>query len=189
MTHLVLRLFSPKLHQPDHFIHAVHTRKLIKKKKITETIILVSRSSESWRNRTNWVLTLVPFLRCDAKERSGCELLRGVQVLQTGDHQEPHRAPLHDRTPQGERARTRTDLRETGTRLFFQQIRELPLKPGCTVCVCFQSESYQEDIYPMTAGNRPALSAEEWLSGIDKGAMFRLHRKRRESKTDSGCAP
>lgn len=36
-------------------------------------------------------------------------------------------------------------------------------------CVYFQSESYQEDIYPMTAGNTPALTAEEWLSGIDKG--------------------
>lgn len=32
-----------------------------------------------------------------------------------------------------------------------------------------QSESYQEDIYPMTAGNKPALTADEWLSGIDKG--------------------
>lgn len=44
-------------------------------------------------------------LRCDAKERPGCQLLRGVQVLQTGDHQEPHRAALHDRAPQGERRR------------------------------------------------------------------------------------
>lgn len=35
--------------------------------------------------------------------------------------------------------------------------------------VFLQSESYQEDIYPMTAGNKPALTAEEWLSGIDKG--------------------
>lgn len=35
--------------------------------------------------------------------------------------------------------------------------------------MCFQSESYQEDIYPMTAGNKPALTAEEWLGGIDKG--------------------
>lgn len=41
--------------------------------------------------------------RCDAKERPGRQLLRGVQVLQTRDHQEPHRAALHDRAPQGER--------------------------------------------------------------------------------------
>lgn len=42
----------------------------------------------------------------------------------------------------------------------------------CVIFVCRQSESYQEDIYPMTAGNRCALTAEEWLSGIDKGALF-----------------
>lgn len=32
-----------------------------------------------------------------------------------------------------------------------------------------QSDTYQEDIYPMTAGTEPALSASEWLSGIDRG--------------------
>ncbi|CAN9510297.1 unnamed protein product [Ophioblennius macclurei] len=35
-----------------------------------------------------------------------------------------------------------------------------------------RSESYQEDIYPMTASNKPALTAEEWLSGIDKGPVL-----------------
>lgn len=35
--------------------------------------------------------------------------------------------------------------------------------------VCLQSDTYQEDIYPMTAGTEPALSASEWLSGIDRG--------------------
>lgn len=39
--------------------------------------------------------------------------------------------------------------------------------------VCFfsglQSDTYQEDIYPMTAGTEPALSASEWLSGINRG--------------------
>lgn len=38
-----------------------------------------------------------------------------------------------------------------------------------SVPVFFKSETYQEDIYPMTAGNTPALTAEEWLSGINKG--------------------
>ncbi|CAM9484386.1 unnamed protein product [Lampetra planeri] len=32
-----------------------------------------------------------------------------------------------------------------------------------------RSEAYQEDIYPLTAGPQPALSADEWLSGINKG--------------------
>nr|XP_019956886.1 PREDICTED: coronin-2A isoform X1 [Paralichthys olivaceus] len=35
-----------------------------------------------------------------------------------------------------------------------------------------RSESYQDDIYPMTAGNKPAMTAEEWLSGIDKGPVL-----------------
>lgn len=37
------------------------------------------------------------------------------------------------------------------------------------VCPGSQSDTYQEDIYPMTAGTEPALSASEWLSGIDRG--------------------
>jgi len=39
------------------------------------------------------------------------------------------------------------------------------------MCLCsvLQSESYQEDIYPMTAGNKPAMTADEWISGLDKG--------------------
>uniref|UniRef100_A0A674MNE7 Coronin n=1 Tax=Takifugu rubripes TaxID=31033 RepID=A0A674MNE7_TAKRU len=32
-----------------------------------------------------------------------------------------------------------------------------------------RSDTYQEDIYPMTAGTEPALSASEWLSGINRG--------------------
>ena len=32
-----------------------------------------------------------------------------------------------------------------------------------------QSDTYQEDIYPMTAGTEPAMSASEWLSGINRG--------------------
>lgn len=98
-------------------------------------------------------------LRRDAKERPGRQLLRGVPLLQTGAHQEPHRAALHDRAAQGERRRL--------------------LHPGAArgdssvhfSCVYFQSESYQEDIYPMTAGNMPALTAGEWLSGTDKGVF------------------
>lgn len=40
----------------------------------------------------------------------------------------------------------------------------------CMWCVSWlQSDTYQEDIYPMTAGTEPALSASEWLSGINRG--------------------
>lgn len=38
-----------------------------------------------------------------------------------------------------------------------------------------QSDTYQEDIYPMTAGTEPALSASEWLSGIDRGKQYFGH--------------
>lgn len=100
-----------------------------------------------------------PPYRCDAKERPGRQLLRGVQVLQTGDHQEPHRAALHDRAPQGERRRGSPPA----------AIPPSSFPSVYSPCVSVQSESYQEDIYPMTAGNTPALTAEEWLSGIDKG--------------------
>ncbi|KTF78187.1 hypothetical protein cypCar_00017041 [Cyprinus carpio] len=34
------------------------------------------------------------------------------------------------------------------------------------------SETYQEDIYPMTPGTEPALSADEWLSGINRGPVL-----------------
>lgn len=37
-----------------------------------------------------------------------------------------------------------------------------------------QSDTYQEDIYPMTAGTEPALSASEWLSGINRGDNFKI---------------
>ncbi|XP_075067036.1 coronin-2A [Mixophyes fleayi] len=35
-----------------------------------------------------------------------------------------------------------------------------------------RSESYQEDIYPMTAGAQPALTAREWLNGINRGPLL-----------------
>uniref|UniRef100_A0A3Q2DF14 Coronin n=1 Tax=Cyprinodon variegatus TaxID=28743 RepID=A0A3Q2DF14_CYPVA len=35
-----------------------------------------------------------------------------------------------------------------------------------------RSDTYQEDIYPMTAGTEPALSASEWLSGIDRDPVL-----------------
>lgn len=41
-----------------------------------------------------------------------------------------------------------------------------------------QSESYQEDIYPPTAGAQPSLTAQEWLSGMDKGEQGREEAKR-----------
>ncbi|CAH2274517.1 coronin-2B isoform X1 [Pelobates cultripes] len=35
-----------------------------------------------------------------------------------------------------------------------------------------RSETYQEDIYPMTQGMEPAMTADEWLSGINRGPVL-----------------
>ncbi|KAK5865630.1 hypothetical protein PBY51_019884 [Eleginops maclovinus] len=55
---------------------------------------------------------------------------------------------------------------------FYKLVTTKSLIEPLSMIVPRRSESYQEDIYPMTAGNRPALSAEEWLSGIDKGPVL-----------------
>ncbi|NWY69240.1 COR2A protein, partial [Erithacus rubecula] len=35
-----------------------------------------------------------------------------------------------------------------------------------------RTESFQEDIYPLTAAAQPALTAQEWLNGINKGPLL-----------------
>lgn len=44
----------------------------------------------------------VPVRRGHAQAWAGCVCLRGVPILQAGDSQGPHRAHLHDCTPEGE---------------------------------------------------------------------------------------
>ncbi|XP_028300031.1 coronin-2A isoform X3 [Gouania willdenowi] len=55
---------------------------------------------------------------------------------------------------------------------FYKLVTIKSLIEPLSMIVPRRSESYQEDIYPMTAGNRPALSGEEWLSGIDRGPVL-----------------
>ncbi|XP_073321612.1 coronin-2A isoform X1 [Pagrus major] len=55
---------------------------------------------------------------------------------------------------------------------FYKLVTIKSLIEPLSMIVPRRSESYQEDIYPMTAGNRPALTAEEWLSGVDKGPVL-----------------
>lgn len=55
---------------------------------------------------------------------------------------------------------------------FYKLVTIKSLIEPLSMIVPRRSESYQEDIYPMTAGNRPALAADEWLSGIDKGPVL-----------------
>lgn len=41
------------------------------------------------------------------------------------------------------------------------------LYSGLCYCVYFQSELFQEDLFPDTQGDEPSLTADEWLEGQD----------------------
>ncbi|MCJ8730145.1 hypothetical protein PDJAM_G00180820 [Pangasius djambal] len=51
---------------------------------------------------------------------------------------------------------------------FYRLVTTKSLIEPLSMIVPRRSEAYQEDIYPMTAGKEPAMTAEEWLSGKDK---------------------
>uniref|UniRef100_H3B3J1 Coronin n=1 Tax=Latimeria chalumnae TaxID=7897 RepID=H3B3J1_LATCH len=51
---------------------------------------------------------------------------------------------------------------------FYKLVTLKGLIEPISMIVPRRSETYQEDIYPMTPGTEPALTAEEWLSGINK---------------------
>ncbi|XP_030050203.1 coronin-2A [Microcaecilia unicolor] len=55
---------------------------------------------------------------------------------------------------------------------FYKLITIKSLIEPVSIFVPRQSESYQEDIYPLTAGGKSALTAQEWLSGINKGPLL-----------------
>ncbi|XP_057699407.1 coronin-2A isoform X2 [Corythoichthys intestinalis] len=55
---------------------------------------------------------------------------------------------------------------------FYKLVTVKSLIEPLSMIVPRRSESYQEDIYPMTPGNKAALTADEWLSGIDKGPVL-----------------
>ncbi|XP_027893406.1 coronin-2B-like [Xiphophorus couchianus] len=46
------------------------------------------------------------------------------------------------------------------------------LEPLSMIIPRKQSEVFHEDLYPMTAGNQPALTAQEWLLGINRGPVL-----------------
>uniref|UniRef100_A0A4W5QTP3 Coronin n=1 Tax=Hucho hucho TaxID=62062 RepID=A0A4W5QTP3_9TELE len=52
---------------------------------------------------------------------------------------------------------------------FYKLVTIKALIEPLSMIVPRRSESYQDDIYPMTAASAAAMSAEEWLSGMDKG--------------------
>ncbi|XP_073692254.1 coronin-2B isoform X1 [Garra rufa] len=55
---------------------------------------------------------------------------------------------------------------------FYKLVTLKGLLEPISMIVPRRSETYQEDIYPMTPGTEPALSADEWLSGINRGPVL-----------------
>ncbi|TRZ12113.1 hypothetical protein HGM15179_014995 [Zosterops borbonicus] len=55
---------------------------------------------------------------------------------------------------------------------FYKLIPTKSLIEPVSMIVPRRSESYQEDIYPLTAAAQPALTAQEWLNGINKGPLL-----------------
>lgn len=64
---------------------------------------------------------------------------------------------------------------DVGACEVFRFYKLIPLKgliEPISMIVPRRSDQYQEDLYPMTAGTEPALSASEWLSGIDRDPVL-----------------
>ncbi|XP_041965805.1 coronin-2B-like isoform X1 [Alosa sapidissima] len=55
---------------------------------------------------------------------------------------------------------------------FYKLVTLKGLVETISMIVPRRSEAYQEDLYPMTAGPEPALSADEWLRGVNRGPVL-----------------
>ncbi|XP_021236275.1 coronin-2A [Numida meleagris] len=55
---------------------------------------------------------------------------------------------------------------------FYKLIPTKSLIEPISMIVPRRSESYQEDIYPLTTGGQPAMTAQEWLNGVNKGPLL-----------------
>nr|XP_017209757.2 coronin-2B isoform X2 [Danio rerio] len=64
------------------------------------------------------------------------------------------------------------DVSECEIFRFYKLVTFRGLVEPVSMIVPRRSEAYQEDIFPMTAGAESALSAAEWLSGIDRGPVL-----------------
>uniref|UniRef100_A0A4W4GR90 Coronin n=1 Tax=Electrophorus electricus TaxID=8005 RepID=A0A4W4GR90_ELEEL len=62
------------------------------------------------------------------------------------------------------------DVGECEVFRFYKLITLKGLVEPISMIVPRKAEIFQEDIYPMTSGAEPALTTEEWLSGIDRGS-------------------
>uniref|UniRef100_A0A673FVT5 Uncharacterized protein n=1 Tax=Sinocyclocheilus rhinocerous TaxID=307959 RepID=A0A673FVT5_9TELE len=52
---------------------------------------------------------------------------------------------------------------------FYRLVAVRDLLEPLSFCVPRKSEGFHEDIYPLTAANEPAMTADEWLMGQNKG--------------------
>ncbi|XP_028297553.1 coronin-2B [Gouania willdenowi] len=55
---------------------------------------------------------------------------------------------------------------------FYKLVTLKGLIEPISMIVPRRSDTYQEDIYPMTPGTEPAMTASEWLSGIDRDPVL-----------------
>ncbi|NXP01319.1 COR2A protein, partial [Certhia brachydactyla] len=55
---------------------------------------------------------------------------------------------------------------------FYKLVPTKNLIQPISMIVPRRSELFQEDIYPLTAAAQPALTAQEWLNGINKGPLL-----------------
>ncbi|KAK1174917.1 coronin-2A-like isoform X1 [Acipenser oxyrinchus oxyrinchus] len=55
---------------------------------------------------------------------------------------------------------------------FYKLVTTKSLIEPLSMIVPRRSESYQEDIYPMTAGSEPAMTAVEWFKGVHKDPVL-----------------
>ncbi|KAJ8406601.1 hypothetical protein AAFF_G00301750 [Aldrovandia affinis] len=55
---------------------------------------------------------------------------------------------------------------------FYRLVALKSLVEPVSMIVPRRSDSYQDDIYPMTPGTEPALTAQEWLTGINRDPVL-----------------
>lgn len=103
------------------------------------------------------------YFRSDAKARPGRERLWGFPILPSDCHQRPGRTTVDDRSTEG-------GLFYLLFLIMLHLHRTESARYRFTLS--FQSGVFQEDLYPMTAGNQAAMTAQEWLSGINRGRWW-----------------
>uniref|UniRef100_A0A8B9E2L5 Coronin 6 n=1 Tax=Anser cygnoides TaxID=8845 RepID=A0A8B9E2L5_ANSCY len=74
---------------------------------------------------------------------------------------------------------------------FYKLVTLKGLIEPISMIVPRRSETYQEDIYPMTPGTEPALTPDEWLSGVNRGKTMTVRAASSPSGPDrargQGC--